>query len=286
MNCLLNRTWPRRCLLATAVVLIASAPALLAAERSAGKRASRGKSANEQVELFAAVEAGLIEVSFVPRDSTEATVRIKNNTKRPLTVQLPEAFAATPVLAQFGGGRGGGMGGGGMGGGGMGGGGQGMGGGMGGMGMGGGGMGGMGMGGGGGFFNVAAEKVGRFKVACVCLEHGKKEPRPAIEYELKPLDSFSTDPQLAALMSYFGRANVDQRAVQAAAWHLANGMSWQELAAKQIEYLSGPNEPYFSPQQLHFAQQLVAQAEQYVAGQPRSDQPAASPGEQPAAGGH
>ena len=67
-----------------------------------------------------------------------------------------------------------------------------MGGGMGGMGMGGGGMGmgggGMGGGGGGGFFNIPAEKVGQFKVQTVCLEHGKKDPRPAIPYEIKPIE--------------------------------------------------------------------------------------------------
>jgi hypothetical protein len=135
------------------------------------------------------------------------------------------------------------------------------------------------MGGGGGFFNVAAEKVGRFKVACVCLEHGKQEPRPAIEYKLMPIDSFSKNPKLAALMTFFGRDKLDQRAVQAAAWHLANDMSWQQLASKQIEYISGPNEPYFSQQQLRMAYEMVSVAERYAAEQAESAEPTTSPGE-------
>ena len=64
---------------------------------------------------------------------------------------------------------------------------QGMGGGMGGMGGGGmmGGMGGGGMGMGGGMFNVAPEKVGKFKVPTVCLEHGKHDPTPRVTYEIR-----------------------------------------------------------------------------------------------------
>ncbi|MCL6504416.1 MAG: hypothetical protein K6T86_17175, partial [Pirellulales bacterium] len=68
------------------------------------------------VELFTAMEAGDIEVKFIPKDDTQANVIIKNKTKQPLNVRLPQAFAAVPALAQMGmggmGGMGGGMGGG------------------------------------------------------------------------------------------------------------------------------------------------------------------------------
>ena len=87
------------------------------------------------VELFAAMEAGDIEVRYIPRDAREANVMIRNNTDRPLRIEMPEAFAGVPVLAQFGGG--GGFGGGQQGGGFGGGGNQGQGGGFGGGGGGG-----------------------------------------------------------------------------------------------------------------------------------------------------
>ncbi len=127
------------------------------------------------IEMFKAMETDRIEVDLIGIDSTKANVIIKNKTKKPLAIRLPEAFAGVPAQAQF---LGGGMGmAGGGGGGGRGGGGQGMGGGMG-MGMGMGGPGGGGGGAPGGFFNIAPEKVRKLSVDVVCLDHGKKDPNP------------------------------------------------------------------------------------------------------------
>ena len=50
------------------------------------------------------------------------------------------------------------------------------------------------MGGMGGMMNVAPERVHKFKVKTVCLEHGKKDPNPRVPYALKPLREFTTDP--------------------------------------------------------------------------------------------
>ncbi len=156
-----------------------------AAGQNADENAATMESGSSTVEMFAAMKSGELDVKFIPKDDREARITIKNKTKRPLTVKLPAKFAAVPVLAQ----RGGAMGGmGGMGGGMN----QGMGGGMGGGMMGGGGgMMGGGGGMGGGMFNVpaevvddvktvriAAEKAANFKVATVCLDYGKRDPRP------------------------------------------------------------------------------------------------------------
>ena len=159
------------------------------ASNAADSRRPAVKAPAEVVELFAGMKSGEIEVKVIPKDSTEATVTIKNKSGKPLTIKMPPALAGVPVQAQFGGGGmmgggGGMMGGGGgmMGGGGMGG--QGMGGGM--MGGGGGMMGGGGgMMGGGGMFNVAPEKVAKVKLVTVCLDHGKKDPESAF-----PISSF------------------------------------------------------------------------------------------------
>jgi hypothetical protein len=265
-------------------ITISSLPASAAARRarssakkpSATSSSSQKKSrlkkpgeynpANETVNMFEAMEAGQIEVKLIPKDSTQGRVFIQNKTKKPLNVKLPEAFAATPVLAQMMGGGGGGQGmGGGMGG--MGGGGGGffnvpMGGmgmgGMGGMGMPGMGMG--GMGGGGGFFNVPAEKEGNFKVPCMCLEHGKPEPRAAMTYKLAPIESLSTKPGVEALCRLLGYGKISQRAAQVAAWHLNNDMSWETLANKRIEHADGSSEPYFSQEELRAGMSLANQA--------------------------
>jgi len=44
--------------------------------------------------MFDAMKSGDLEVKFIPKDDREARVMFKNKTKRPLSVRLPEAFAA------------------------------------------------------------------------------------------------------------------------------------------------------------------------------------------------
>lgn len=250
------------------VVSAALAAQALGAERTSRKPAyGEFNPDHESVELFDAADAGQIEVKLIAKSSKQANILITNKSDKPLNVQLPEVFAGVPadVLAQLGGGGfgGGGLGGGGLGGGGLGGGGGGQsigggGGGLGGGGLGGGGLGGGGGGfGGGGFFNVPPEKVAKVKVACVCLEHGKEEPRAAMEYVMVPLDRVTDEAEVHELCRMLGQGEVPQHVAQAAAWHLANDMSWQELSAEKIEHLHLPDEPYFHPQQLNAAMQVV-----------------------------
>ncbi|MFI4874316.1 MAG: hypothetical protein ACIALR_03230, partial [Blastopirellula sp. JB062] len=130
----------------------------LAAEDASGRFAEA-----EEVNMFQAMEDGVLDVKFIPMNAERGTFIITNKTAKKLKVEMPAAFAGIP-LAQFGGGGGGfggNQGGGGFGGGqGGGGGNQGFGGGGGGFGGGqggGGGFGGGNQGGGGGFFNVMPE---------------------------------------------------------------------------------------------------------------------------------
>lgn len=260
--------------------LAASLVGWLCAALAAGPEAKRtpheADPAAQRVEMFAAIDAGQIEVDFIPQNARSARVFVKNLTKQPLAVEMPEAFAAVPVLAQFGGGGFGGGGGarGGVGGGfgGGGGGSQGVGGGFGG---GGGGFGGGGGGFGGGAFNVPPEKVGQIRVACVCLEHGKPDPRPAIPYEIRPVSALSSDAKVAELLKMLGRGEIPQPAAQAAAWHLANDLSWEELAAKRVHRANGASYPYFAPDVLQAAYTIAAAADQRA-----KDAPGASPGEE------
>ena len=217
--------------------------------------------ASESLDVLEAEAQGLVSVKYIPNDAKSAQIVVENKSDKPLTLRLPNAFAGVPVLAQMGmGGMGGGLsqalGGGGMGMGGMGGG----------MGMGGmgGGMGGMG----GGMFAVPPEKVRTLKVATVCLEYGKPEPTPRLPYRLVALESFSSDAQLAAVLEAFGRGEFSQKVAQAAAWHLASGLSWQQLAAEKIDRAGGyPDEPYFSPAELMAAYRVVEATAKQFGGQ-------------------
>lgn len=230
----------------------------------------------QHVEMFAAINKGDIDVQLIPRDATESKIFITNNSDEPLAIELPEAFAGIPVLAQAGGGRGpggggggfggggGGVGGGGQGGGGVGGGGQGFGGGAGG-GQGGGGFGGGGggQGGGGGFgggvFNIPAGKKGAIKVTTVCLEFNKRDPKPSIKYEIRPIAELSKDPVVAQICKMLANDEISQQVAQAAAWNRTDNKSWDELVNHdRIRLSNGYFEKFFTPDQVSIAQQVVA----------------------------
>jgi hypothetical protein len=216
---------------------------------------------DETVEMFQAMEEGRIAVKLIPKDSTEGRIFIQNKAGKPLNVKLPPAFAATPVLAQMGmmGGGGGGGGGGG----------QGMGGGGGGMGM----------------MNVPAEKTNNVKVPCVCLEHGKPEPRARMTYSVKPVESFTTKAGVKEMLVRLGDGKINQRAAQVAAWHLNNGLSWEQLIGKRIEHADGSSEPYFSGEELQAGMAIVSQALADAENAERDEPANPSPGETALKGG-
>ena len=221
------------------------------AKASPAPVATAASKAREPVpDVLEAQAQGLVSVRYIPNDSRSAQIIVTNRSRRPLTLRLPAAFAGVPVLAQF---QQGGMGGNNN---------------LGGFGAagqpqvaGGGGMG--GMQGGGGAFSIPAEKTRVLRVVTVCLEHGKPEPSSRYPYKLTALESFSNDPKLAVVMESLSRGELSQKVAQAAAWHIANGLSWQQLAAKMIDHAGGdPDEAYFTPEQLLAAHRVVASATQ------------------------
>lgn len=231
-------------------------------------------SASAVPDLFEAEEKQLVSLKYIPNDAKSAQIIVTNRTRRPLTLRLPAAFAGIPVLAQMGMG---GMGGGNQGGfaaGGIGGGPQTTGGGaggLGGQGMNGMGGGGMGMGGG-GAFSIPPERSRTFRVPTVCLEYGKPEPSSRMPYQLTRPAAFSSDPKLAVVLESLGRGELSQKVAQAAAWHIANGLSWEKLAAEKIDHPGGiPDEPYFSQMELVAAHRVVAVATQLAGRKPQAD---------------
>ncbi len=234
------------------VVLVSQVP--LAAKTPAAQPDPAGA-----VDLFQAIDHGQVDVKVIPKDSSQLRVMIENKTDKPLTVKLPDAFAAVPILAQAAAvpgarkkpqpenqGVGGGMGGPGMG--------------MPGMGMPG--MGGPGMGMPmGRFMNIAPEKVSQLAaVPTVCLDYGKGEPRAAIPYAIKPMEDYTTQPGVREVCQMLGKGQVNQRVAQACAWHLNNGLSWEKLAAKQLRFADGSTRPYFTSKEIQAAMKVSATA--------------------------
>ena len=124
--------------------------------------------------------------------------------------------------------------------------------------------------------NVPPEKIAQVKVPTVCLEHGKAEPRPAIPYEIKPIESVTDKPEVQELCRMLGTGQINQRAAQAAAWNLNNGLSWQQLAAKRLQYANGASDPYFTPQEIRAAMQLAFTAGKLAEQRKQQQKPSAS----------
>lgn len=207
------------------------------------------------VDLFKGMEEKKLEVKLIQKNSKTGNLLIENKTKETLTIGMPDAFVGVHVLNQIGGfgqqGGGGGQQGGG-------GGGQTTGGGGG--GQQGGGLGQQG-GGGQGFFSIPPGKLVRVPVNSVCLEHGKPEPMSRMEYQVMPVEKVSTDPVLRQLLRAVAVGRVNKNAAQAAAWHLANGKTWRELAAMEIKRAGNlPSPPLFSYNDLRQANILVTMA--------------------------
>ncbi|TWU23049.1 hypothetical protein Pla52o_25830 [Novipirellula galeiformis] len=196
--------------------------------------------------LFDAMDSKQVAVQFIPVDASHANVLIKNLTHHELKIQLPQSIAAVPhraVLSQFGfnGGQAplgvqgqGGQGQGGQNGGGN----QSVGGGFQPGGPQGNNQFGNNRGGlnapqgnvfGIGVMRIAAEKTRKVVATTVCLEHGKADPNPKIPYRMVRIESYTQDEELIELCNQLGRAQITQQAAQAVAWHLANGLSWNEL---------------------------------------------------------
>jgi hypothetical protein len=228
--------------------------AALCATSWAASPVAESKSVPAPIGMFEAMKAGQLEVQYIPVDeSRQAKLLLKNKTKEPLSLKLPPNFGAAPILAQGGlgglGGNnnnnnnnnqnqqvGGGIGGGGIGGGGIG-------------------------GGQGGLFNIAPEKVGEVVVATVCLEHGKMEPSKYVPYEVKPLSECTTSPGVAEALALLAAGQTNQKVAQAAVWHLANGLTWDQLAAKKVNRVGRADTPYYQVNELQAAMELTKHVE-------------------------
>ncbi len=121
-----------------------------------------------------------------------------------------------------------------------------------------GGMGGMGM----GLQRIAPEKMQKLTVQMVCLEHGKKDPNPKMAYKMVPIEQFTKKADVRVLCEALGYGHVTQNTAQAAAWHMMDGLTWNELAAKnrvESKYLG--NIRWFSPFELRTAMAVVKEAD-------------------------
>ncbi|MEK6261190.1 MAG: hypothetical protein AABP62_21530 [Planctomycetota bacterium] len=233
------------------------------------------------VELFDGMEQGQVDVRMAMMNPHEGKVFFTNRTDKPLTVAVPKAVVGVHVLPQVGNNAGNGF-----------------------FGNGGnnnnnqanngangqaqsagGALGAVGNGNGNGngfpnapggmnnnfpgnnFFSIPPEKTVQLDFRSVCLNHGRPNPNAGMKYRLTRVESYTTDPVLQQLLEdYSPRTNKDVQ--QAAAWHLANGLSWKQLANLTEQRIPGVAVPLFTKTQLDSARELVEQAKQNAAERP------------------
>lgn len=202
-------------------------------------------------DFFDAIDAGQIAVKLIVMNDHAARLIVTNTTNQPVSLKMPEAFAGVPIVAQLGGAGGARAGGGTRGSSrsgnsntqqSVGGGGGGIGGGLG------------GGGGGGGFFSIPPEKTEKLDYEVLCLNHGLRDPSSATPYKIVPADAVVDRPAVVELLKAFGRGELKHNGAQAAAWHLNNDLSWDEIKAMlQGTKRSFRRPPYFTPEEVRQA---------------------------------
>lgn len=115
-----------------------------------------------------------------------------------------------------------------------------------------------------GFFSVPPGETVQIPMNSVCLEHGKPAPMPRMTYVLRRVEDKYDDDALQRLLENYDPQKTDRKVMQAAAWHLAGGMSWNTLAAKRVRRIGQRPQRYVTRRQWQAARALAAEAEQEI----------------------
>lgn len=125
----------------------------------------------------------------------------------------------------------------------------------------------------GGIVTIPPGKAIQLSLRSVCLNYGRPEPMPKMTYRLVPVEKYSNDPVLAELLESYG-PRVDQDAMQAAAWHVANKMDWKQVSNLPLRSLAATSAKLFQPKDVQAAQRLVDAANERAPHRPKVNLPA------------
>lgn len=108
----------------------------------------------------------------------------------------------------------------------------------------------------GGMATIPPQKSILVRMKSVCLNYGKPEPMSRMTYILIPTEAHSSDPVLAELLENYSD-RVEKDVMQAAAWHVANGLSWAQIEQLSNQPLPGVRARLFTQRQVQQARHLV-----------------------------
>ncbi|MBI1347267.1 hypothetical protein GC163_13390 [bacterium] len=124
----------------------------------------------------------------------------------------------------------------------------------------------------GGLATIPAGKSILLKMKTVCLSYGRPDPMSKMTYRLVPVEEYSSDPVLAELLeSYTER--VDRDTMQAATWHVANGLSWDQIRQLPDRRVPGVSATIFTPRDVQSAEQFVTAVTEAAKDRPASKTP-------------
>lgn len=110
-----------------------------------------------------------------------------------------------------------------------------------------------------GLFNIAPEQTVKLEATAVCLNHGNPNPRAAIPYEIKPLADVTDKPGVAQVCALLSDPKTDRTQVQLAAWNLANDMSWDKIRAIRYRSMAG-FQPRYTEKTLEASKKIAEKA--------------------------
>jgi len=102
--------------------------------------------------------------------------------------------------------------------------------------------------------SINPQQVVPLMLTGVCLQYGNPTPRPRNPFVIRPLEQTPTKPEVRALLRLVATEDIPRRVAQPAAWHLANGISWDRLLDRTG---SGTHQLRFTMAELQAAQQVV-----------------------------
>ncbi len=79
-----------------------------------------------------------------------------------------------------------------------------------------------------------------------------------MKYSIIPLEKFNNDPEVADICAALGHNQISQNVAQAAAWHVANDLTWERLQSlpKKVSQYTGV-EFYFTQFEVAAARRAV-----------------------------
>ncbi len=108
---------------------------------------------------------------------------------------------------------------------------------------------------------VPPEGSSDLRVVTVCLDPELPPPSPGVEYDIRPISDVTNNPAVAELCRMLAEPHTDQRAAQAAAWHLHNGIGWGLMAAWRSPRPGATFQPqYFTARQIRLGKRLAEAA--------------------------